>query len=287
MKSAQIKNYFLSESVFARCAVRRMSQPGPISMLMLVRDEVDIIGHNLDFHLRMGIEQFVVTDNGSVDGTRDILADFKQRLGKSVIILDDAEPAHHQSERVNRMIQVAKKEFHPGWILSCDADEFWYPLSGRYDTELDGRKNILYCHWHNFLPRPDTPWQEFTDVGEMPGYHARMSKVFCAARGLVGMYSGNHESRSIPRVPAKSDNIRVYHYPVRSYEQFERKVVQGHRAAVKAARSESTAWHWGEYYQAWEAGQLRPLYEELASRNRICQDRTMADLFAGEMKANQ
>src|SRR5690349_14687858 len=111
MKSPWLKKYFLSESVLTRAVVRCMARPGPIAMLMLVRDEVDIIEYNIDFHLRMGIEQFVVTDNGSVDGTRDILADFQRRLGKAIVIIDDAEPAHHQSVRVDRMVQVAKQEF--------------------------------------------------------------------------------------------------------------------------------------------------------------------------------
>jgi hypothetical protein len=282
MISPWFKKFFLNESVLTRAAVRCMARPGPITMLLLVRDEIDIIEQNIDFHLRLGIEHFVVTDNGSVDGTRDILGDFKRRLGKSIVIIDDAEPVHHQSVRVGRMIQVAKKEFRPRWIISSDADEFWYPASGRYDSEIDGRKNVLNCYWHNFLPRPNMPWQEFTDVGEMPGYHGRTSKTFCLARGLVGMYKGNHESRSIPRVISRSDNIRVYHYPVRSYEQFERKVVQGHRASVKALDPESANFHWREYYQAWENGRLPQLYEELASRNRISEDRTMAELFRGD-----
>ena len=283
--SPRLKKYLLSESVLARASVRIMARPGPIAMLLLVRDEIDIIEHNLNFHLRMGIEQFVVTDNGSVDGTRDILADFKRRLGKSLVIIDDSDSAYHQAMYVNRMINTAKQEFRPRWIISADADEFWYPVSGRFDSEIDGRKNLLSCYWHNFLPRPDMPWQEFTDVGEMPGYKSKNSKLFCLARGLLGMYTGNHESRSVPHIRANSDNIRVYHYPVRSYQQFERKVVQGHRAAVKASFGGSAAWHWGEYYQAWEAGKLRHLYEELASRNRISQDITMADLFRNDRTA--
>jgi hypothetical protein len=286
MISPMFKKLFLNESVLTRAAVRCMARPGPIAMLMLVRDEMDIIECNINFHLRLGIENFVVTDNGSVDGTRDVLADFKRRLGKSIVIIDDAEPAHHQSERVDRMIKVAKQEFRPGWIISCDADEFWYPVSGHYDSEIDGRKNILNCYWHNFLPRPNMSWQEFTDVGEMPGYHGTMSKTFCLARGLIGMYAGNHESRSIPRIVASSDNIRVYHYPVRSYEQFERKVVQGRRASLKASDPESVNWHWREYYEAWENGHLPQLYEGLASRNRISQDRTMAELFSGDLRKN-
>jgi hypothetical protein len=282
----QVKKLLLNESALTRAAVRCMARPGPIAMLMVIRDEMDIIEYNIDFHLGFGIEHFVVTDNGSVDGTRDVLGDFKRRLGKSMVIIDDAEPAHHQAVRVNRMIQVAKQKFRPRWIISSDADEFWYPVSGRYDSEIDGRKNILNCYWHNFLPRPNMPWQEFTDVGEMPGYHGRMSKAFCLARGLRGMYMGNHESRSIPHIASRSDNIRVYHYPVRTYQQFERKVVQGHRAAVKASYEESKAWHWREYYESWENGRLPQVYGELASRNRISQDRTMANLLGSDLRTS-
>jgi hypothetical protein len=118
----------------------------------------------------------------------------------------------------------------------------------------------------------------------MSGYHGRMSKVLCVARGLKGMYTGNHESRSLPKVAVRSENIRVYHYPVRTYEQFERKVVQGYRAAVKASFDSRAAWHWAEYYKAWENGQLPQVYEELASRNRIAHDETMADLFRSGLR---
>lgn len=278
-----LKKLLLDESALTRTAVRFLAGPGPIAMLLLVRDEMDIIAQNINFHLRFGIEQFVVTDNGSVDGTRDILADFERRLGKSFVIIDESEPAHHQARRVNRMIQIAKHTFRPRWIISADADEFWYPVSGRYDTEIDGRRNILQCYWRNLLPRADVPWQEFCDIGEMPGYHDRMCKVFCLARGLAGMYDGNHESRSIPRIAARSENIRVYHYPIRSYAQFERKIVQGHRAAAKASYTGSAGWHWSEYYKAWENGRLPQVYEEMASRNRIAEDDTMARFFRGEV----
>jgi hypothetical protein len=284
MIARSLKKLLLSESGLTRAAVRLMARSGPITMLMVVRDEVDIIAQNISFHLHFGIENFVITDNGSKDGTREILADFERRLGRSMMIVDDAEPAHHQSARVNRMIQIAKRKFQPRWIISSDADEFWYPASGRYDSEIDGRKNILNCYWHNFLPQPSRTWQGFTEIGEMPGYHGRMRKVFCLARGLLGLYQGNHDARAIPNIPADSDNIRVYHYPVRSYQQFERKVVQGHRATLKAAYESSAAWHWAEYYKAWENGQLPQVYEELASRNRIAHDETMADLFRSGLR---
>ena len=279
MVRSLLKDVFVGESLLTRAAVRLIARPGPIAMLLLVRDEADIIESNINFHRHFGIERFVVTDNGSTDGTRDILAKFERQL-PNFIVIDNPEASFMQSELVNRMIRVAKQKFRPRWIISADADEFWYPVSGHYHTELDGRKNILKCSWHNFLPRSGVEWQKFDDIGDTPWYHGGMSKLFCLAPGFHGMYTGNHSSRSIPRIIASSNNIRVYHYPLRSYEQFERKIVRGYRALVNSPNlSTDVAWHWREAHQAWEEGRLRTVYEELGSRPGAEKDPTMADLL--------
>lgn len=278
MNASLLKSLFLNDSPLTRTAVRMLAGPGPVTMLLLVRDEADVLLQNIRFHLHHGIQNFIVTDNGSTDGTRDILHDLQQELGSSLIVIDDPKPAHLQAERVNRMIGLAKQRFRPRWILSADADEFWFPVDGSFQSELDGRANILDCYWHNLLPVDGEPWQQFVNIGEMPGYHGRLKKTLCLSRTLLGMYAGNHEARTIPHVAARSSNIRVYHYPVRSYAQFERKVIQGHQATVKAGEHLNVAWHWREYYQAWQEGRLPKMYADLAS-NCMAEDRTMADFF--------
>ena len=42
-------------------------------MAMKVRDEDDVLEHNLRYHRAQGVDHFIVTDNGSTDGTPEIL----------------------------------------------------------------------------------------------------------------------------------------------------------------------------------------------------------------------
>ena len=57
-------------------------------MTLKVRDEADIIEHNLRFHRALGVDFFVVTDNGSTDGTSEIL-DRYAAAGLAHVIRDE------------------------------------------------------------------------------------------------------------------------------------------------------------------------------------------------------
>jgi glycosyltransferase involved in cell wall biosynthesis len=46
-------------------------------MTLKVRDEEDVIEDNLRFHRALGVDFFVVMDNGSVDRTPEILARYQ------------------------------------------------------------------------------------------------------------------------------------------------------------------------------------------------------------------
>ena len=63
-------------------------------MTLMVRDEVDLVAAMIEHHLAQGVDLIIATDNGSVDGTREVLADYAA-LG-AVELHDDP---HHRKQQ--------------------------------------------------------------------------------------------------------------------------------------------------------------------------------------------
>ncbi len=89
--------------------------------LMVVRDAADLIEVNLRHHFEAGLERMLVLDNGSRDGTRELLGELALRL--PVDVEDDLGP-YRQADLTNRLAYEARLQ-GAEWALPIDADEFF------------------------------------------------------------------------------------------------------------------------------------------------------------------
>lgn len=91
----------------------------------MVRDEVDVIAAMVEHHLAQGVDLLIVTDNGSVDGTTEILQTYAD-LG--VVDLHH-DPVHRKQQHAlsTKMARRARTEYAADWVINADADEFWVP----------------------------------------------------------------------------------------------------------------------------------------------------------------
>ena len=109
-------------------------------LTLLCRDEADILESMLRFHFDQGVDQVIATDNGSVDGSLDILKRF-ERQGR-LCLLQEPEHNHDQAIWVTRMARMAAREFNASWVINSDADEFWWPeennLKNCIPEQIDG-----------------------------------------------------------------------------------------------------------------------------------------------------
>jgi glycosyltransferase involved in cell wall biosynthesis len=198
-------------------------------MTLIARDEADIIDSAVRFHLDAGVDFIVAFDNGSTDGTAEILETFS-RAGKLHLI---HEPEWFgQGEMATQLARMAATEFGADWVINADSDEFWWPRRGSMKESLasvPGRFGKVLAPWFHFPPRPGRG--DFAErmtariaVAQPPRWISYV-KVAHRADPLVEVGSGNHDASgpTLRRALSRGSPIEVLHFPFRSREQFEEK----------------------------------------------------------------
>ena len=122
--------------------------------LYQVRNEVDIIETNLRHHLTTVLDEAIVVDNGSSDGTFELLAELAGELPLKLA----SEIGHvYQSGRVTRMARFAAQQ-GADWVLPIDADEFWVARDVPFRSVLEEAPvdaRALFVDVINFVQRRD------------------------------------------------------------------------------------------------------------------------------------
>jgi len=234
-------------------------------MTLLVRDEEDVVDATVRFHLDRGVDLVLVTDNLSLDRTRDLLAPY-ERAGV-VQVWTETNDEYRQWEWVSRMAQLAASRHAADWVLHCDADEFWWtdrPLP-EVLAAVPPEYDVVRAARHDFLPlEADSgrPFLERMTVRDTAPRNilGRPLLAKCAHRGRddVIVAQGNHfvVNEGMTEMPGDLDAV-ILHFPVRSHAQLERKVVLGGRAYARNAEMPVTVGNtWRILHEAYLAGEL-------------------------------
>jgi Glycosyl transferase family 2 len=241
-------------------------------MTLVVRNEAEIIRANIDYHLAQGVDFVLVVDHGSDDGTSEILREY-ERIGIAKVIRDDEE-GHHQSKRITRMAEIARLGHGADWVIHNDADEFWWPLVGdlrEVFSSLPRQFGQIEVQRRNFRPRKDDeePFYSRLVYREARSFNRSgtmlESKVAHRPHPEVVVAPGNHSisGADLLTVPA-GEVLEIFHFPMRSYEQFERKVAQtGLGYEQLPDRSPGTGCDQLALFELHRAGRLRDYYDGL------------------------
>lgn len=276
-------------------------------MTLLVRNEADIIESNLDYHLAQGVDFVIVTDHGSQDGTRELLEKYR-RAGVLRLIHDDGD-GHHQSRRVTFMAQLAGREHGADWIIHNDADEFWWPIAGSlcdvFAAIPDEYGQVEVSRRVNFVPGDESPapFHQRLVRREAVSFNGEgnplESKIAHRPHPGVVVAPGNHwiSGTDLRPVPI-SDMLEIFHFPMRDYAQYQRKVVQiGLGYEALEYRSPGVGRDQLTLLEKYRRGELRAVYdasirseaEDAASAGTVVEDRRlqqfMADLATGQTPA--
>lgn len=257
-------------------------------MVMKVRDEIDVVERTLRYHLDNGADSWIVTDNGSSDGTLEVLKRFEAD-GVLRLIEEPGEDFRTEAHGwVTRMARLAATEMSADWVAHVDADEFWLPAGGTLAEALAAipdEYGVVLAPRPEFVARPgEAEWWERMTIRESrsrlrPKIAHRADPDVVLHRGAHDVDvegeagASKHAGRAVMRaVKADADEAadsrlvwapffpaRVMHFPIRSFEQYKRRV-------------ETTIFHGGfedrahdELRQAYEQGRLPELYEKLVA----------------------
>jgi len=196
-----------------------------------VKNESDIIEsfvrHTLAYTCRL-----VVLDNGSTDGTLDILRALVDE-GLPLDILEDPTPGQFQSRRMTRLMRDhALGRLHADWILPLDADELVATDEASLVHDSADPARPIAIPWREYVPDPSDDPAQVNPVVRMgnrlvTGCGAQIVLVprRLAALPDAELPQGHHQLNVAGR-PVESGRGSAYlgHFPIRSPGQFLAKM---------------------------------------------------------------
>lgn len=267
-------------------------------MTLLVKNEEEMLEHNLKFHRMMGVDGFIVTDNNSTDGTLAILERYKA-MGWVLEIIREPGTNYLQKQWVDRMVNIARRRYHADWVINADADEFWYHESRNLKDVLQRlRANAAHCETRSLYPVEGSSFTQWTERVEfVPDQAARglslysifdrqRGKVAHRADGYLQIAMGNHKVAMLPRWRCECP-IFIYHYSVKGREAFIAKMENGGRQFEQHPQKKHGR-HWRYFYELYKQGRLSEEYDRVIGADQydalkregyIVPDDTMARIF--------
>lgn len=241
--------------------------PDRLVAIAMVKDEADIIEHTLR-HMAGQVDEIIVADNGSTDGTLDLLYALAGELPLSV--LEDREPGYWQSSKMSTLAEMAYEHHGAIYVLPFDADEWWWHTSGAPLKDVlvaaDGHvvSASLFNHYSTSMDDPSEP-NPFRRMAYRMTIPQPLPKVLVRwAPGCI-IEAGNHGCVHVGGWQSSLAGVRIRHAPYRSPEQFTRKAINGGRAYEAAPDiPREIGLHWKEMYEWYLRGgedALREIYE--------------------------
>lgn len=238
---------------------------------LLVRDEADVIAATLEFYLAQSPARIIVTDNSSTDGTADVLARYAE--SGHIDLIFEPNLQYRQSEWVTRMARSAFDDHRADWVINADIDEFWTPVDrtlgllevfaaipAQFDMIQAVRDDLRALRggsdaltWSRRLI-----WRDTKTVAS--NGNPLSLKVAHRASPDVVVAQGNHDVSGLAfRAILPSRPIEILHVPLRSWQQFARKIENGGLSyESNPDASAQSGWHWREDFRLLQEGLLQP-----------------------------
>jgi hypothetical protein len=261
-------------------------------MIMLVKDEADIIGQSLRHHYALGFRRFCILDNASTDATAAVIAGFRAETPQAlVLVVQDPITGYYQSAKMaaaERLCEAFMSIDGPpiSWFFFVDADEFiTFAGSGGVDATglnaalADTEKTLLIMHWvhcapnaiYRTLPEGADPFDYHKII--CPALRPAVPKIAYRAGNGLKLTMGNHFvsefDQSVERVIIGAEyGLYMFHFSLRSLAHVYRKVINGGKAYQAATGLDEHGDHWRKRYEIFQKQGDQMIIQILANHIR-------------------
>lgn len=213
---------------------------------LLVRDEADVVGAQIEYHLNAGVDFVIATDHDSIDGTTEILESY---ASQGVLRRIAVHGEMRESPWRTTMARLAASEHGADWVINTDADEFWLPRRGTLKDVLGAvpaQFGVVWALSRQFPPRPgEGPFAErmtvrvaaAAPINDPTSPYRPHAKVAHRADPGIAIRYGAHLVRSSVLEPLPGwYPADCLHFPFRTPEQYVRKCTRRARELGQYAR---------------------------------------------------
>lgn len=236
-----------------------------LACVTILKDEAPYLDEWITFHLLMGFDHFYIYDNGSTDGTLEVLAKFQRSGVVTVIPWSNFSQVLHPQKAANAHA-IANFSAPYRWVAFFDVDEFLFsPTSETLLEALEtiGERICVSIPWQNFGPNGHTTKpdglviENYTEKGAFPPVSGQRSllryktildpsKVLAAGTHCfhfldVGPVLLNERGQTMHLHQfedakfAVSEHFQLNHYFTRSEQELDQKRQKG-RVSSKGAK---------------------------------------------------
>ena len=249
-----ILRFGLFDALRLRMSLRRdnSSPENYLAVCAIAKDEGPYFREWIEWHRKKGVDKFYIYDNGSTDGTREILEPY--------IATGIVEYIHFPGHRMQLAAYddcFLRHRFDTRWIAFIDLDEFIVPLEDGSIPDFLRRHEdapVVEINWLIFgsggaeRKTPEPVMERFRRHSRPEHPLNRHVKSIVNPRRIYGMIGcheaaringkaidshGNPVRRNFKEREPLQDIIRINHYAVKSKEEFIEKQNRGRASGTQ------------------------------------------------------